>query len=81
MSTVAAHWPQFDASFPDDPLELPPDRFFNRVQTWLQQRMKPADWDSYWLRINLPLPGEEATSGPWSEQEMAAAFKAAEQAL
>lgn len=81
MSAAAAHWPLFDAAFPDDPMRLPLDRFCNRVYAWLRERMEPGAFDSWWLRVNIPRDGSEPESGPWSEDAMVSAFLAAEEVL
>lgn len=61
-----------------DPLTLPPDRFFNWLwHLLIEGRDEKARMDLE-IEVYRPLPGqEEVSSGPWSDESMAASFMAA----
>lgn len=61
-----------------DPVQLPPDRFFNWVWSVLMKNRDEKGRMEVELEIYRPLPGQsQVTSGPWSEEEMAASFRSA----
>lgn len=61
-----------------DPLTLPPDRFFNWVWSLLVENRDEKGRMDLEIEIYRPLPGQtEVTSGPWSDDEMAASFRVA----
>lgn len=62
-----------------DPLRLPPDRFFNWIWSLLVKDRDEKGRMDLEIEIFRPLPGQtEVTSGPWSDDEMAASFRAAQ---
>lgn len=65
-----------------DPLKLPPDRFFNWLWSLLMEgRDEKARMDLE-IEVYRPLPGQiEVTSGPWSDEAMGDAFRAAQRQL
>lgn len=59
-----------------DPLTLPPDRFFNWLWRLFTKNMDEKQLAKFELEIYRPIPGIQAgrDSGPWSDDEMGAAF-------
>lgn len=72
---AATNWEMMDGTSSEDLLELPPDRFCNRVVAWMKARMKTTDFQAFEAALHRPPPGVEPTTGPWSPDEMAAAFQ------
>jgi hypothetical protein len=61
-----------------DPLVLPPDRFFNWIWSLLVKDRNEQQRRDLEIEVYRPLPGQtEVSSGPWSDEEMAASFRAA----
>lgn len=61
-----------------DPLQLPPDRFFSWVWSLLVKDRDEKGRMDLEIEIYRPLPGQEdVSSGPWSDEAMAASFRAA----
>lgn len=71
---AAENWERVDGSTDMDVLKLPLDRFCNRVLAWARSLVPPREWSAFQFRLDLPPPGETPTSGPWSEEAIAATF-------
>jgi hypothetical protein len=71
---AATNWTALDGSTDLDLMRLPLDRFCNRVMAFAGERMKPEQYRHLVFQIDVPPPGAEPTSGPWSEEAMAATF-------
>ena len=63
-----------DGTETEDILNLPLDRFLNRVIAWLRPRFSEGDWRNLRFQLEVPPPGVTPSSGPWSEEEMAATW-------
>lgn len=63
-----------DGTTTEDMMDLPLDRFLNRVMAWIRERMTDQAWRGFVFRLEVPPPGVIPTTGPWSEEEMAATW-------
>lgn len=70
-----------DGTTVEDLLDLPIDRFCNRVYAWLRSRMRTVDFQAFEAALHRPPQGVEPTSGPWSPDEQAAAFMAVQREI
>lgn len=60
-----------------DPLKLPIDRFCNWVWHMLARNRNEKQMNELRMEVYRPLPGQDpddVTEGPWSDDEMGAAF-------
>lgn len=64
-----------------DLLDLPIDRFLNRVYHFATKGGDPTSIQRFDNRLWMPPPGVVATRGPWSVEAETSAFKAFKAAL
>lgn len=59
-----------------DPMEIPIDRCLNWVYDTYTQNLDESARNRFEIEVWRPNPGEEPTSGPWSEEELSKGFEA-----
>jgi hypothetical protein len=76
VGLVRKEWASFDGDSVEDPLLLPPDRFFNRVYWWaIKNATDQAALDKFNRQLWRPPKGMAAPAGsPWSPEAETAAF-------
>lgn len=78
LALAKHHWAKIDGSRQDDPLLLPPDRFFNLVYFWAtKDAYDQKDLDKFERQLWRPPKGVAAAPGsPWSPEAETQAFQA-----
>lgn len=74
---IRKEWVSFDGSSPSDPLELPADRFLNKIYWWaIRHAQEQEDLDRFDRHLWIPPKGVRAPAGsPWSAEAETAAFQ------
>ena len=76
IGAAATHWEMMDGQHTDDLMRLPLDRFLNRLVEWFRARLPRSDFDVWLTRLDVPPPGVTPRMGRFSDEEMAATFRA-----
>ena len=75
IQAAEVNWEMMDGTTAEDLLELPLDRFCNRVLTFMRAHMSQSEWASFQFRLDLPPIGVSPTIGPWAEEAMSRGFE------
>lgn len=78
LTLAKHHWHKIDGSSVEDPLDLPPDRFFNRIYWWAtKDAYDQKELDKFERQLWRPPKGVRAPAGsPWSPEAETQAFQA-----